>query len=726
MPAPATKKFSAFLSYSHADKRFARWLHHALETYPIDSTLVGRETPLGPVPKSLAPVFRDRDDFSAGHSLKKQTLEAIENSNALVVICSPAAARSKHVNEEIRLFKTFGCHERVIPIIKSGEPGDAERDPFPPAVRHLVDAKGNDLPQPVEPVAADSRPDGDGDWLALQKVVASLIGLPLDVIVGRAELRRRRRRRMWVGIFAAMALLTAAAIASAVFAYRNLLVAEENLAEALKAGSGFVSEATRLSERVGFPEAYTIGLLKNSESIFQSLASKGRKTPELRRRQAAVLLAFARSYDRVGEHDEQLKRTQEAVQLLEKLVETSPNTTIYVRDLIVAHREMGHALRASSRQDEGLAAFRKSLSIAKSHVSPQTKLPDWQRQLAVAYTSTGDALQAANDPAAVIEYYKKGHEILGQLAVRSDSGPGARYDLAASHERLGLVHRALGNAEESKQHFENSHRLFLALKNKDDTNVRWNRSLAVSHIRQGELLSIEGQRERALEQYQRALDVRQRLAASDTANVELQRDLANGHERLGDAHLVLQNLPLALANFKKSREIRESVAARNPSNLRWQRELAVAQNGVARALANAGDFGNALHHYRLAIAILEGSTNADHANPQLHLDEALLRETAADIHIQINQPDEARKQYRIALKIYGRLRQSHPNAVEPWHRSLQLLLALADLDPESTCQHLARAKETLARVPRSGDTVDSLDQLSNSVEERLGREPCTR
>src|SRR3989442_7058538 len=136
---PATEttaiKYRAFLSYSHRDKAWGKWLHGALEGYRIDKDLVGRDTPAGPVPKTLRPIFRDREDFSAGHSLTEQTLAALEASQFLIVLCSPNAAPSRYVDEEVRRFKLLGRAERVLPVIVDGEPGDRERECFPPALR---------------------------------------------------------------------------------------------------------------------------------------------------------------------------------------------------------------------------------------------------------------------------------------------------------------------------------------------------------------------------------------------------------------------------------------------------------------------------------------------------------------------------------------------------------------------------------------------------------------
>jgi TIR domain len=103
---PLPLKYRAFISYSHADTGWARWLHRGLESFRIDKDLAGRTTGTGVIPAALRPIFRDRDDFSAGKALAEQTLAALDAAEALIVICSPAAAKSHYVNDEIRLFKS--------------------------------------------------------------------------------------------------------------------------------------------------------------------------------------------------------------------------------------------------------------------------------------------------------------------------------------------------------------------------------------------------------------------------------------------------------------------------------------------------------------------------------------------------------------------------------------------------------------------------------------------
>ena len=84
-------KYRAFISYSHANEKWATWLHRSLETYRIPKHLVGTRTEFGLVPERFAPVFRDRDELPSAGDLGSTIQAALSNSKALVVISSPTA-----------------------------------------------------------------------------------------------------------------------------------------------------------------------------------------------------------------------------------------------------------------------------------------------------------------------------------------------------------------------------------------------------------------------------------------------------------------------------------------------------------------------------------------------------------------------------------------------------------------------------------------------------------
>ena len=75
------------------------------------------------LPRRLTPIFRDRDELASAPDLSMKIKDALRRSRVLLVVCSPNAAQSSYVNEEIVWFKSLGRSQRVITLIVSGEPG---------------------------------------------------------------------------------------------------------------------------------------------------------------------------------------------------------------------------------------------------------------------------------------------------------------------------------------------------------------------------------------------------------------------------------------------------------------------------------------------------------------------------------------------------------------------------------------------------------------------------
>jgi tetratricopeptide (TPR) repeat protein len=175
------------------------------------------------VPRRLPPVFRDRDELPASGDLGLELRAALAQSRFQIVLCSPKAARSHWVNEEILAFKRTHGEHRTLAVIVSGEPGDDEAECFPPALRFKLSPDGELSDEPAEPIAADLRPRKDGRRLALLKLVAGIAGVPLDALARRDATRRQRRLLAVALVSSAIALVT---IGLAVYAEAQRRVAE--------------------------------------------------------------------------------------------------------------------------------------------------------------------------------------------------------------------------------------------------------------------------------------------------------------------------------------------------------------------------------------------------------------------------------------------------------------------------------------------------------------------
>jgi hypothetical protein len=213
-------KYRAFISYSHADEEWAKWLHKALETYRVPKHLVGRETVFGPVPERLAPVFRDRDELASATNLGETLTRALRESANQIVICSPAAARSRWVNEEILTYKRLGREHRVFCLIVAGEPGDPAAECFPNALIYQMGADGELTETRSEPIAADARPGKDGKLDVKLKLIAGMLGVGLDELKQR-EAHRRHVRMMILASASVAGMAITSTLATAAWFARN-------------------------------------------------------------------------------------------------------------------------------------------------------------------------------------------------------------------------------------------------------------------------------------------------------------------------------------------------------------------------------------------------------------------------------------------------------------------------------------------------------------------------
>ncbi len=213
-------KYWAFISYSHADEEWAKWLHKSIETYRVPRKIVGRETGNGALPKRLFPVFRDRDELPGASDLSGKIQEALNTSRSLIVICSPKSAVSKWVNEEVKTYKSLGRADHVLCLMVDGEPNAAPDsgllECFPRAVRFQVGADGEIIEEPAEPIAADARPGKDGKTNALFKLLAGMMGIGYDELRQRERQRQRQRRlRLSVLVVAVLLIISATYMAVA-------------------------------------------------------------------------------------------------------------------------------------------------------------------------------------------------------------------------------------------------------------------------------------------------------------------------------------------------------------------------------------------------------------------------------------------------------------------------------------------------------------------------------
>ena len=252
------RKYYAFISYSRLNTAAASFLHRQLEHFRIPKKYVNEEY-LPPGKKFLRPIFRDKRDLEvSANDFTEDIRNAVAASRYLIVLCSPEAAESVWVNEEIRYFLEThnNDYDLIVPVILTGKPGHAgNQECLPPALR-VEQITCRNLPTMI-PDEGDSRKSGweNGGIQAL----SYMLHVPREKIKASISAEKVRLAQLSSVIGSAVTLLfvcltiwavRAESIANVqkMYALENEKLALENEAKA-KANEQRAIESKRLADQ---------------------------------------------------------------------------------------------------------------------------------------------------------------------------------------------------------------------------------------------------------------------------------------------------------------------------------------------------------------------------------------------------------------------------------------------------------------------------------------------
>lgn len=354
---PQSRDYWCFISYRHADnkapgRQWATWLHQAIETYEVPADLVGTVNERGdPIPERIFPVFRDEDELPADADLASPIYSALDRSKFLVVLCSPRAAQSPYVSNEIAYFKKIGRGDHILAAILDGEPNVTDHpdksgmapECFPQALRFEVDVNGNLTDHRTEPIAPDFRlADGSEGWttpeayrlalasrkdlnrrqvaglveeykqrqhLMLLKILAGIMGVPVGTLTKRDQAyqlalaeKRQRALRRWL---AAVSLLAVSAVSAGIYAYWKKTEAVRALNSTQGLVAYLVGDFGDKLDRVG-----RIDLLQDSVGKIRETLRSG----PFDQSDENTRVAFAKIYYRLGETGVQTGKWRDAME----------------------------------------------------------------------------------------------------------------------------------------------------------------------------------------------------------------------------------------------------------------------------------------------------------------------------------------------------------------------------------------------------------------------------
>ena len=563
------QRYWAFISYSHADARWANRLHRQLEGFVVPRRLVGQPTPAGPAPKRFRPIFKDVEELGASHDLSERLRAALAESAYLIVICSPAAAHSRWVNEEISQFKALHGRERVLAVLVDGEPF-ASDDPdraglecLPEALRLHAEPGGD--PTRFEPVAADLRPGKGAFRLALLKLLSGMLGVGLEDLVHRDT---RRRNRQLVALTAASlgAAVILGGLAITAVTERDEAVAQRGQAEGLV--EFMIGDLRKRLEPEGRLDALdAVGA--RALAYYAAQHNHGLDAASLGRR-ARVLHMLGEIRDRRGDLDAALKLFEQASRSTGELLARQPNDPQRIFDQAQSDYWVGYIALRRGQDDAALRQYQDYGRLAERLVKIDPNNPDWLAELDYANLDMGVVLldQGRSDEAA--QAFQRALAIGLDVARRAPLNRDHQFDLGQNYAWLASAdyHRGQLDAALADRMAERAvYTRLIAQAPSDQSAVL---SLAINRYTVGQILLTKRQVRAAIASLKASWVDLGQLMASAPDDTEYKERAVTALLLLGQSLLQSGDLDGAEGIAGQARDLAEVLVRKNPTVAGWQ------------------------------------------------------------------------------------------------------------------------------------------------------------
>ena len=555
----------------------------------------------GPLPERLSPIFRDRDDLSSAGQLGPQIQAALEDSEALVVVCSPNAAQSTYVDAEILAFKQLGRGERIYAFIVDGEPnaGDAS-ECFPPALRYELDAEGNIGTVPANPIAADTRPGKDGKSLALLKLLAGLFGLPLDSLRQR-EAHRRHVRMAAITALAVVVMLVTSVLAVQAVVARKAAERRQKQAEVLV--DFMLGDLNDKLSEVGRLDILS-SVNDKAMAYFQSLP-KTDVTDEALEQRAKALVKIGIVRSEQGDFTKAMDSYRASAALSGQLAESSPHDVAKQLAYADVLSYIGLTDWYQGNLDGAKKAFEAAhrvLTAARQHAPDDSQL---LFQLSTLDNNVGHILEADGDFEAATEDYRRMLEAAQRLVKLGPDNEQWQNQLAIAHNNLAKMALLRGDLAGAIAGYREDLVMKTRLAKHDPRNSEQRRLLLITQATLGRTLALTGQLEEGLPLLRKAVDDARSLHAMERGSTDYQRNVSLYTLQLARVERQQGNAAAASRLATESQRMSDALVRTNPDQPSWQRDRAEILIERAEQAIAAGDADEPARLLRSALDVLE-------------------------------------------------------------------------------------------------------------------------
>lgn len=305
-------KYDAFISYRHTefDKFVAGNLHKKLESYHLPKNVAKKRDGQK---NRIERVFRDKEELPLTNNLEEPILEALQDSEWLIVVCSPRIKESLWCKKEIETFISLRGRDHVLAVLIEGEPEEAFPEELLYEMREVEQPDGTVVQERTtyEPLAADFRGKNKKEVkkamdAEIIRLLAAMFGMPYDEL--RQRHRERKLRRLVATSLGVGVACLAVGVASTVTAIR-LNEQKERIEAQSEQILAQTEEIRKQSEEL---EKKNEDITKQNEEISKKNEEITKQNEEITKKNDELALHQANALSELAEHSLSLGNKEEA------------------------------------------------------------------------------------------------------------------------------------------------------------------------------------------------------------------------------------------------------------------------------------------------------------------------------------------------------------------------------------------------------------------------------
>ncbi|HEX4192254.1 MAG TPA: TIR domain-containing protein [Stellaceae bacterium] len=294
-----------------------------------------------------------------------------------------------------------------------------------------------------------------------------------------------------------------------------------------------------------------------------------------------------------GRGDAALAVAQQQKSLALQLLQRKPNDPAYLRDLAVAHDNIGDAFDVQGKLDDALTADHDAEAAMNQILAKTPNDPKSQRDLGYVEERIGDELFKKNDMQAAGVAYQRQLDLFQAIANLPSADPDWVRGLALGHERMGDWSREVGKLDDALAHYQTYAEFLTKLVAQSEAqdarapNGSWELDLAVIHQRIGEIELRQGKSGDALKEYQIYSDKAKYGRDHDYGGGNWALSFADSDVRLGDAYAALGDTKRASDSYRAALGEYDKLVKQENVNRIPRKDMAIAYDRLGILLISS-------------------------------------------------------------------------------------------------------------------------------------------